>query len=120
MCLPTTGLMYIVRTTSTTSAIRKTIPTFRVRRIIVIMIPKTKSVLTSPKVVSTTIKLSTEASPCNVLKYLLTALSIAKVAPEATTAVKLANAPTRTTKEIDLVLIIHGGLIAADNSNEQS
>src|SRR5215467_62619 len=47
-CLPTSGLMYITRTVTTTIAIKKIIPAFLVRRITVRIIPTITSTDTSP------------------------------------------------------------------------
>src|ERR671932_438003 len=62
-CLPISGLMYITPTTVTTSAIRKIIPTLRVRRIIVITTPNKNRVVTSPKEVIIIIAKSTPGFP---------------------------------------------------------
>jgi hypothetical protein len=94
---------------------RNIIPTFRVRLIIVRIIPTGKSTVTSPMVVIAIIAASSAALPWMDLKYLLAASSAANVAPDATRALKAIKAAASPTSSIDRVFIIHGGLMAASN-----
>src|SRR5215203_246305 len=112
--------MYMTKTAITTSAIRNIIPTFLVRRIIVNTMPRMNSVVTSPSEVITIIAMSILGLlPCTDLKYRAAASSTPNVTPEATTALKTRNAATSTTKYVDRVLIIQGGLTVSlgDNQN---
>jgi hypothetical protein len=82
------------------------------------IIPKGNSTVTSPVVVIAIIAASSAALPWMDLKYMLAASSTTNVAPEATRTLKPTKAATSPTRNIDRVLIIHGGLMAASNQPE--
>jgi hypothetical protein len=114
-----TGLIYITKIAMMTIAIKKIIPIFLVRRIIVRITATMSKVKTSPNEVTVIITASTLLLPCMDLKYVPIKLSKPTVTPEATIAVSTRNMITNIINCLDLIPIIQDGQ-RLDNGNELS
>ena len=103
------GLIYITKIAVITIVVKKIIPIFLVRRMIVRTIAIISKVDTSPRDVAVIMKASTFALFCTDLKYKYTKLSRLDVRCKVTTAVSATKIITNTINWMDLISIIQVG-----------
>ena len=115
--LPIIGLIYITKIAVTTIIVKKIIPIFLVRRMMVRITAIISKVDTSPKDVAVIMTASTVALLCMDLKYIYRKLSKPDVRPKATTTVSTTKIITNTANWMDLISIIQVGQIV-DSCNK--